>query len=325
EAQDARNKRAELEDSLEDRSIREGRPADEAMAFEVLQAHGAPIKLAQAYRRGDNLIRPETYRMFKPVAVLVSGVLLLQLLLTVGLNIGSAGVDWTELILSWVEDLFAAFGILVFSFAMIERTTPAGWPNWPIEQISRQWDATALKKGLYKKAVRAGEYWFEVAWLVLLIVWFGIFPQWVGVGSNLNGEWSFLPVLAESFSLYQPWVIGYFLARLVFCVAIAQQAYWDTRMRAVQIAVKLFGLVILYAMLTGPAVIGLNPEYLALHNIPQRLQQWVESGGMVSTIFYLVLGINLAVHAVQLGVQLLRLFRDRSSLDAVKVYRVKKP
>jgi hypothetical protein len=304
-----------LEDSLEDLSARHGRPADEAMALEVLKNHGAPIKFARAYQPDENLIRPETFQLFKPAALLVGGVLLFELLMTLGLSLGAPWAEIWPSLLEWFEGIFTALGILVVSFALIERTTPDDWLRWPFEQMFTDWDPSGLKASLRKKLVKPGEHWFEIVLLTGLIVWFAIFPQWVGVGSNRDGEWFFLPVLAKSFSVYLPWVILYWLGRLVFSAVISRQTYWTTQLRIWDIVLKAFGVGLLFAFLVGPQVIGLNPTYIDLHSPPLEMQSWVTSNTM-GTIFYIVVGINLVVHFLTLVWKVFRLFRNRAELTA---------
>ena len=110
-----------------------------------------------------------------------------------------------------------------------------------------------------------------------MIVLFSVFPQWVGFGNNRNGVWNFVPVLSESFLAYLPWVVVYFLSKLVFNIALARQSFWDAKMRWVGIGIKVFGLLLLFAFLTGPAVFGLNPAYLAQHNPSTASVAWFES------------------------------------------------
>jgi hypothetical protein len=304
-----------LEDSFEDMSVRLGRPPDEEMALEVLKSHGAPIELARAYQADDNLLRPETYQVFKPIAIIAAGLLVLELLLSLGLSAGDTGVAWGRLLLDWVEGAFTTLGILFFSFALLERTTPSEWLNWPMIRLAKDWDPAGLKARLRKQATKPRESWFEIFLLVALIVWIGVFPQYVGGWSNINGEWYFMPVLAESFTVYRPWLIIYFLGRLAFNVALIRQAYWDTRMRVAQVGLKAFGMGLLLTMLVGPAVIGVNPAYTVLHNTPAEVQGLIKSGGPIFTVFYLVVGLNLAVHFVILITQVFRLIREQASLD----------
>lgn len=301
-----------LEDSLEDLSAREGRPANEEMAFEVLKMHGAPVKFALAYRSEDNLIKPETFQLFKPVAILVSGFVVLELLLSLGFSAGKPGVDWGRLMLDWAEGAFTTLGILFFSFALIERTTPSRWLNWPVERLAKDWDPAGLKARLRKQPVNQREAWLEVFVLLGLSVWFGLFPQYVGGWSSINGEWFFIPVLAEKFSIYQPWVILYWLGRLVFNIVLVRQGFWDNRMRVAQIGLKVFGIGLLFALLVGPVVIGINPAYAATHTPPAEIQHWLSSGGQLFTVFYLVIGINLAVHSIILASQVIRLIRSQA-------------
>ena len=72
-------------------------------------------------------------------------------------------------------------------------------------------------------------------------------------------------------------------------------------------------------LLNGPAMIGVNPAYAALHNTPAHMQAWATSGGVIYTIFYIVVGVNLPLHAVLLAVQVFRLLTGGRSPKATIV------
>ena len=156
-----------LEDSLEDLSARQGRPVDEEMALELLKNHGAPIEFAAEYRMDENIIRPRTFRLLKPVAILIGGLVLLELLLSLGFSAGQPGVDWGSLFLEWFEGVFTTLGILVFSFALLERTTPAEWLRWPFAQMVSDWDPAYLKASVRKKTTNPRELWFKIIMLTV--------------------------------------------------------------------------------------------------------------------------------------------------------------
>ena len=241
-----------LEDNLEDQSAQQGVPIDEAMALELLKGYGPPIKFANAYRQEENLIRPATFQVFKPVATLVAGLLFLELLITLGFSVGSPwSAIWPQLV-EWFEGIFTAFGILVLSFVSIERTTPEAWLRWPFGHMFADWDPAGLKPDARKKLIDPKEAWIEIFVLAGLIVLVSIFPQWVGVGANKDGAWFFLPVLSASFGIYLPWLVAYWLGRLVFLAALSRQVYWSFRMRAWEVGLKVFGLALLAALMFGP-------------------------------------------------------------------------
>jgi hypothetical protein len=311
-----------LKDSLEDLSSQQGRPADEEMAVALLKEYGPPIKFASAYSQEENIISPETFQLFKPVATLVGGLLIVELLITAGALVGNPwSAVWPQLGM-WFEKVFTALGVVVFSFAILERTTPKSWLIWPIDQRTQDWDPAGLKKRLRKKPVRRRKYWVEIIWLVLLLILFGFFPQWVRVAGIVNGKWHYLPILTKNFSIYQPWLMLYFIGRLMFCTSTIRQGYLDNRLRLSQIALKAFGVGLLFALLVGPPVVGINYTYVILHEIPASIQSWVRPGGVVPTVFYLMVGINLVAHAIALGYQVIRLFRDHSSTNSFSFKQV---
>ena len=290
-----------LEDSLEDKSEQKGRAPDEAMAIEVLKELGPPITFAENYRENDGLVGPAVFPIFRPVLIFAAAVFLLQFLLGVFLPIGRNGFDLLNVIDDFFDRGFQLFGTLVFAFALLERTTPKSWFRWPFEEMKRTWDPTGLKPEKRKSAVKPGELWVEITILAGLIVLFTIFPQWVGFGYNRNGVWNFVPVLSTSFSVYLPWLVAYYLAKIAFNASLSQQSFWNARMRWLAVGIKGYAIVLLFAFLTGPDVFGLNPAYLAMHNPTDEIVNWFASNvGNFNTAFRIFLILNLIVQPIVL-------------------------
>lgn len=266
-----------LEDSLEDKSASTGRQPDEEMAIEVLKTFGPPITFAQNYQQTTALIGPTIFPIFKLVLFFVLALYVLQFLIGLFLPAGWEGIHLLNVIDSFFDQGFQVFGMVVFAFALIERTTPKDWLRWPFKEMQRTWDPAGLKVDKRRQAVKPGELWAEVLFLTGVIVLFAVFPHWIGFGNKRNSVWTFVPVLSEAFAVYQPWLITYFLVKIIFNVALARRAFWDARMRWIAIGIKVFGLLLLVALLTGPSVFGLNPAYLARHDSPPALVDWFTS------------------------------------------------
>ena len=116
---------------LEDRSQQTGRPADEALATEILQEYGPPRKVAATYQSHPYLIGP---RMF-PTYTLVLKIVLFAV--TLGLSIATIvsliGTSYDlprtvegmgEFAAGLVSALVAAFGNVTLVFAILERVLP---------------------------------------------------------------------------------------------------------------------------------------------------------------------------------------------------------
>lgn len=305
-----------LEDALEDRSDVADQAPDEEMAIAVLKSFGPPITFAENYHQNRTLISPTMFPFFQLVLYVVMAVFVLQFVIGLFLPWDATRMDLLNTIDSFFDKGFQFFGVIVFAFALIERTVPEDWLRWPFREMTRTWDPAGLKPEKRKQAVRPRELWFEVVFLAAAIVLFAAFPQWVGVGTNRNGVWSFVPALSESFVTYLPWLLGYLLAKLVFDVALARQAFWDQRMRLVAIGIKAYGLVLILAFMFGPDAFGLNPAYVAMHQTPASMissfkstvQDW-------NTGFRIYLFIMLFVQLIGLLRQSYRAFLGRESLS----------
>src|SRR5512135_3638107 len=89
--------RSTLEDMLEDRSQKQGRPADETLAIELLKEYGSPGKVAATYHPTQYLIGPRVYPFFLFVARIVFSVLTIVLLINLGVDLGRHALSGAEL------------------------------------------------------------------------------------------------------------------------------------------------------------------------------------------------------------------------------------
>src|SRR5512139_3568397 len=72
--------RSTLEDMLEDRSQKAGRPADEGMMLDLLREYGPPDKVAAIYHAHPYLIGPRLFPLFVKVLKIVLTVVTIVLL-----------------------------------------------------------------------------------------------------------------------------------------------------------------------------------------------------------------------------------------------------
>ncbi|HAY85149.1 MAG TPA: hypothetical protein DCY42_09580 [Chloroflexi bacterium] len=304
-----------LQDSMDDKSAASGQQPDEAMAIEVLKEFGPPITFAENYHQDNTLIGPAIFPLFKPALFFTMALFILQFIVGSILPGGEPGNNFLTVVDTFFDKAFQVFGILVFAFALLERTTPAEWLRWPFKEMERTWDPSGLKPDKRKQAIKPGELWADAVFLAGMIILLSVFPQWVGFGINRNGVWSFVPVLSEAFNVYLPWVVAYFLTKLAFEVALAGQSFWDTRMRWIAVGVKVFGLLLLFALWAGPDVFGLNPAYLAQHTPLSSSVAWFESTQDTwNTFFNWYLIISMIVQSFLLLRLVLQAFTGKEQL-----------
>jgi hypothetical protein len=304
-----------LEDALEDMSETSGQAPDEAMAIEVLQEFGPPITYAEKYRQRDYLVGPAIFPLFKYAFIFAVGLFLIQFVVGLFLTIQGGEFDILGTVDHFFDLGFQTLGILVFTIALIERTTPEHWLRWPFKEMERTWDPKGLLANKSKQAVRVRDVLVEVIFLSGFAVLLVFFPHFVGVGFNRNGVWSFVPALSESFAIFQIWIVAYLLAKVVFNIVLARRSYWDTEMRWISIGIRVAGFVLLIALMLGPDMFGINPAYLAIHNpsdslligVKQTLPGW-------NTGFRIYLGIQIALQFVLLGRDVFRTIRGQQEL-----------
>ena len=304
-----------LEDAVEDKSLVRDQPIDDTMRTEVLKEFGPPIIFAANYRKDDHLIGGRIYHLFLPVLQLALALFALQYLIGLGLAIVNGQAD----VLTQVDNLFSgafqAFGVVVLTFALLERTVPDAWLKWPFEEMEKTWDPEKLKRDADQVKVKPGEVMFEAVALVGFVILFGVFPYWVGFGSNLNGVWNFVPVLSENFSVFLPWIIAYFLAKLILNIFLLRQEYWDNRTRWAAIGVKVYGILILFWLIYGPTVFGVNEAYLAKHAPTSQMLAWfTNSLSAWNSAFQIIITINIIVHMILLAKMVLGAIVGKDSI-----------
>ena len=119
--------RSILQDMLEERSQKSGKPIDEELTLEVLKAYGSPEKVAATYVGDRYLIGPRLYPVFMLVLRIV--LIVIGVLAAVGLGIAVYQTTLTPLnaietilraIASFVASAVTVLGNVVLIFAILE-------------------------------------------------------------------------------------------------------------------------------------------------------------------------------------------------------------
>lgn len=123
--------RSTLEDMLEERAARAGRPADDEMVKELLKEYGAPGNVAASYLPTRYLIGPKLFPIFWLVFKIIFIVLTVLAVIGFGVRYGMSDLTMQffggllgKSMLEYVGGMIAAFGNLALVFALIERFVP---------------------------------------------------------------------------------------------------------------------------------------------------------------------------------------------------------
>jgi len=285
--------RSTLEDMLEDRARKAGKPADEAMTLALLREYGAPTKVAAGYTGPRYLIGPKLFPLFWLVTQIVITVLFAVSLgafiiaFAAGAMTGAAFANALgQFLLRFFGGAISAFGNIVIIFAILERVLPAS----ELEKEEKEWDPASLAKEPDPDQVKPGELIFGILFTVLALVVLNVYPEVIGIGFSSNGQWTFAPVLSEAFFRYLPWINILGVARIAFSLWQIRQGQWNLGTRIADLVIEIAGIVLMVAMLAGPALIEVSAE--ALPGLQEVL-------GIFQLTPYIVLGIVIVVSIIE--------------------------
>lgn len=259
--------RGAVEQRLAERAQEAGRPADEALAADVLREFGPPATAAMRFNPYPYLIGPRTFPIFLMVLRIVLTVLVTVLLLltvfTIARGFPTSGPEFARAVGEGLAGILSAalgaFGGVVLAFAIVERFVPA-------EELSLgeegTWDPASLLRKPAPSEVRPHEPILAIVFTVLAIVIFNVMPHVIGLYYLQDGEWTSIPLLSDAFFRWLPLLNLAWAAEIVLQLALLRMGRWALGTRLASIAIKLLQLVILVLLITGPDILAITPEAL---------------------------------------------------------------
>jgi hypothetical protein len=282
--------RSTLEDMLEERAEKEGRPADEAMEIELLKEYGAPQKVAETYNPHPYLIGPRIFPLFIMILkISIFGVIIGMSVVTIIeliTEIANMDHDYIKIILQGVSRMIevsmSAFGYIVVTFAIIERFVP----DFKVDIEEQKWDPTSLTKEPAPHSAKRGELVAEIVFTIIGLA----FLNWL-----LE-----LPIFSDEFRKLIPWIIGLCFAEIVLDIYLLRNAVWTSAAYIARILIEAANMVIVFIILRAPEMLGITAQALAY--IPKDSS--VEVGKLVDIInvsIWISLIVVLIVQAVEIG------------------------
>jgi len=277
--------RSILQDMLEERSQKTGKPVDEGMTVDVLKTYGAPEKVATTYLGDRYLIGPRLYPIFMQVLRIV--LMVTGILAAVGLGIAlyktvlapmSAFETIIKAIVNFGTSVMIALGNIVLIFAILEwalfRT--GGKAEVKSPPVEKEWDPRSLYKISAPNQIKMGETIVEIVGCFAAIMIFNIYPQIIGFTPSLNnvfesGNWSsvsFIPLLSEAFFYYVPYLTMVWVLTIILDIVLLRMGRWTIVTRVFVIGLKTISILIAGAMLAGPSLVAVTADILTstLHN-----------------------------------------------------------
>jgi hypothetical protein len=293
--------RSTLEDMLEERSARAGRPADDEMVKELLKEYGAPGKVAESYLPTQYLIGPKLFPIFLLVLKIVGTVLLVLAIVGTGIKIGLDGLNGQEAAqligryaLQFMSSIIAAFGNIVLVFAIIERVLPKSEYE---KELDEDWSPEELAKEPDPDEVRPWEPIVTIAFTLLALLVFNFYPQVLGIYFFSGDASVFIPALSEAFFRMLPWINVTWLLGIGLNAWLLRQGRWTPAARWFEIALKVAGIVIAYLLLQGPSILALDAAALVKAGL--RLSVATIMMSHVNQVVTIVLAIAVIVGGIE--------------------------
>lgn len=256
--------RSTLEDMLEDRSRELGRPVDDEMAFDLLRGYGRPEKVASSYLPQRYLVGPRLYPVFWMVLRIVLAVLLGLAVVGLGFDISRGGLSGLGFLkelgksaLGFVTSAIQTTGLVLVIFAIIERLAPMD------EEDTEKWDPRGLQPRADSDRISISSNATEIGFTVLALVLFNLAPQWIKFAYLVDGSWSFVPLLSETFYRYLPWLNVLWIAGIVFSAGMLIRRRWELWSRWTSIALSAASVALMAVMVFGPGLVEIGPGFEA--------------------------------------------------------------
>ena len=269
--------RSILQDMLEERSQKTGKPVDEEMTLDVLKAYGAPEKVAATYLGERYLVGPRLYPTF--MLVLRIALVVIGVLAAIGLGVALSHVqnpqNAFETVLTaignFIASLMTALGNIVLIFAIIEWAlyragSKAEFKGLPIE---KEWDPRSLLKTSPSNLVKMGETIAEIVGACAAIIIFNFYPQIIGFGIFSNGNWYVgagnavtTPLLSQAFFHFVPYLTVVWVLTILLDILLLRLGRWTLPTRLFFIALKIVNIVIAATMLGGPSLLAITTTSL---------------------------------------------------------------
>jgi len=268
-----------LQDMLEERSQKTGKPIDEEMTLDVLKAYGAPEKVAATYQGERYVIGPQLYPIFMQVLRIV--LMVIGILAAIGLGVAIYQMvgrpqNAFEIIIKAVANFGAsvmtALGNIVLIFAILEWALYRASKKVEVKGLpkEKEWDPRSLTKVSSPNQVKMGETIVEIIGCFAAIVIFNFNPQIFGFGYAPNGNWylgtgnwTSIPLLSERFFYFVPYLTLVWALTIALDIVLLRMGHWNTVTRINSIGLKVIGIIIAAVMLAGPSLIAVTAPTLA--------------------------------------------------------------
>lgn len=264
--------RSLLQDMVEDRAQTKVEKADEAIIVDVLLEFGNPKEVAASYEpEKQYLIGPQLFPIFKMVVSIVTAVLAALVLSGITLSVRSSDTflqSWLSLIINGVPDFIDSWlrslTIIVIIFAILERTLPAEAFDDEAYENEESWDPHKLPEPDKSKEISRGESIFGIVFSIFILNLINFYPQHAGIFYFEESSLTVLVSLSDNFyDNLLPWLNLSLIASILIDLFKLYTGKKTQLVQLLDLGNTLFSAVVIYVLMTGGPIFGMNQAVLA--------------------------------------------------------------
>ncbi|HCR71124.1 MAG TPA: hypothetical protein DIW23_06745 [Anaerolineae bacterium] len=304
--------RSTLEDMLEERAEKAGRPADEAMEIELLKEYGSPNKVAMTYNPQPYLIGPRMFPFFLTVLKIVIPIVVIVLLVLTGIQAVTEtplmGREFINIIgdglAGIVSAAITATGYIIVIFAILERVLP----DSEIDDLKtdEDWNPALLTEN-DPDSVKRGDLIAEIAFSFVGLAILNLYPEILGMSFFSDGDFFFVPMFSDIFLKFVPWINAIFLIEIVLDIYLLRKAIWTIGTRIVNIILSVASLTLAVVFIRTTDIIGFTAESFANSPFnPEQAEKFITIANVAFSISLIVVIIIVSIELIKAVIGLVR-------------------
>jgi hypothetical protein len=246
--------RSLLTDSVEEKALLGGVPADDELAAKVLREFGTPKDVAARYApEPQYLIGPRLYPTYVTAVKIMLPILAIVVLTLIIVGQFRHGeqpsiAPFIRATGSFLWSALVNLGVMTLIFALVERTIRQR------EAAGKGWDPSTLPPVNDPDRISYFGRIFALYAIAALALLFNFFPDWVAVYLFRNDAASVYPLLTSDFTRYLPLINTWWLVTFVLNLAVLRQGRWTRPTRWAEFGLEVGWTVILLLIVLGPPV-----------------------------------------------------------------------
>ena len=247
--------RSALQDMLEERKLDALAASDEEAISQMLIEFGRPEKVASSYLPTRSVIGPHLFSPFLMALKIAGSVLIALSALGIGLDIVNERLTAASFFLSMARlssNLFQMLGVIVVVFLILDRSGAGS------EETDKEWNPIKLPKIDDPTRINRTETIVTIVFSIAALIVFNFFPEIVAVYASVNGQWSTLALLTPEFLAFVPLLSVVWALEVALRIELLRRGRWNSGLRFAEFLLSIFGLFVLYLIITGGPIITLS-------------------------------------------------------------------